>query len=83
MKLTSYQRLKAENKELRLKIIELDVLVQRDYFIEQFNKRKAQLDALDSPHNVLAFVVLGKEGDYYEMRYDRKHNIKTVNCVQL
>ena len=91
--MTSYQRLKQENEELKKEVHRLTILNQRDHLLKEWEKRKNQVLAVDTPTNKIRFVIMGKEKEghtlaiaipkFMIMEYNKKSKTISVEGIEL
>lgn len=72
--MTSYQRLKLENADLenadlRKKLNTYKILLQKDHFINEWNKRKDKVLSIETPMNEVVFVFRDVKGNFVLMTY--------------
>jgi hypothetical protein len=67
--MTTYQRLKQENAKLKEQVRRLQILVQKGHFTNEWDKRREQVLANDTPMNKVVFVVIDMTGNFVQMTY--------------
>lgn len=67
--MNTYQRLKQENEDLRNKVNRLQILLQKDHFINEWNKRKDEVLSIETPTNRIMFIVMDAHSNFVPMSY--------------
>lgn len=81
--MNSYQRLKQEVSELKSKINVLDILLQKEHLLNEWDKRKDKILNVETNLPKIAFIVMDAKSNWVQMEYHIKNKTVSVGGVIL